>query len=295
MEVTACYAYFKTPFTIGLNLERNERDYSLDVSGSAMREFIKCGLRANSANLPAQEEFLTEKRRNALRNALCQYPYLELQDEYISLKTDGVCETFAELSKLIEFTVSLAELLENSASGKSRPASARPAPLPIPPLPPDFKVIRPEPEPPDIPSVSEPEPPQEPEKSLPPQEAVNSPGQKEFAEQLFSSSFPGQKEQEIFNTCKGREVEWEGALQSAYCFGSDYVLGSGPAVKAVFEIAEISGKFSMKTKIKAVIRLPEQTQETLKNGNGKVFRFSGRLEKFEPFAKEIILLDGKLL
>jgi len=120
MEVTACYAYFKTPFTIGLNLERNERDYSLDVSGSAMREFIKCGLRANSANLPAQEEFLTEKRRNALRNALCQYPYLELQDEYISLKTDGVCETFAELSKLIEFTVSLAEhitTMTSSASG----------------------------------------------------------------------------------------------------------------------------------------------------------------------------------
>ena len=119
--------------------------------------------------------------------------------------------------------------------------------------------------------------------------------QESLAAALFSSSFPGQKEQEIFRSVKGKEIEWTGELKSSYQFGNDFVLGGGPAVKAVFEIAGIAGTYSMKTKVKAVVRLPQEALEPLKNQNGKQFRFSGRLEKFEAFAKEIVILDGALI
>ena len=115
-----------------------------------------------------------------------------------------------------------------------------------------------------------------------------------LAAALFSSSFPGQKEQELFNRVKGQKIEWTGALKSSYQFGNDFVLGSGPAVKAVFEIAEISGNYSMKTKVKAVVRLPLDSLEALKNRNGEQFHFSGILAKLETYAREIVIIDGAL-
>ena len=118
--------------------------------------------------------------------------------------------------------------------------------------------------------------------------------QNTLAAALFSSSFPGQKETEVFNRVKGKKIAWSGVLKSSYQFGNDFVLGSGPAVKAVFEIAEITGNYSMKTKVKAVVRLPQESLEILKNRNGESFRFSGVLTKLESFAKEIVILDGAL-
>ncbi len=118
--------------------------------------------------------------------------------------------------------------------------------------------------------------------------------QNALAAALFSSSFPGQKEQELFSRVKGKKIEWSGELKSSYQFGNDFVLGNGPAVKAVFEIAEISGTYSMKTKVKAVVRLPLESLERLKNRNGEHFRFSGLLAKLETFAREIVIFNGSL-
>lgn len=73
------------------------------------------------------------------------------------------------------------------------------------------------------------------------------------------------------------------------------MLGPGPAVKATFEIAEVTGAYSMKSKIRATVRLPGDSIALLKNHQGEPFRFSGVLEKMEPYAREIILLDGQLL
>lgn len=50
----------------------------------------------------------------------------------------------------------------------------------------------------------------------------------------------------------------------------------------------------MKTKVKAVVRLPQESLDALKNRNGERFRFSGVLTKQESFAKEIVILDGAL-
>ena len=89
-------------------------------------------------------------------------------------------------------------------------------------------------------------------------------------------------------------MEWCGILRSAYSFGNDFVLGAGPGVKAGFEIAEVTGAYSMKNKVRAIVRLPEDSLPSLKNHNGESFRFSGVLEKMEPYARELILLDGEL-
>lgn len=51
----------------------------------------------------------------------------------------------------------------------------------------------------------------------------------------------------------------------------------------------------MKSKIRATVRLPGDSIALLKNHQGEPFRFSGVLEKMEPYAREIILLDGQLL
>ncbi len=51
----------------------------------------------------------------------------------------------------------------------------------------------------------------------------------------------------------------------------------------------------MKSKIRATVRLPESALPRLKNRTGETFRFSGVLEKMEPYARELILLDGELL
>ncbi len=119
--------------------------------------------------------------------------------------------------------------------------------------------------------------------------------QNTLAAALFAASFPGAKEQALFQTVKGKRIEWSGILKSSYRFGNDFVLGNGPAVKAVFEIAELTGNYSMKTRVKAVIRLPQEALDLLKNRNGERFRFTGTLEKFEAFAREIVILDGSLL
>ena len=50
----------------------------------------------------------------------------------------------------------------------------------------------------------------------------------------------------------------------------------------------------MKNKIKATVSLPPESMEQLKGQTGKKFHFSGRLLKFEPFAREILLENGTL-
>ena len=51
--------------------------------------------------------------------------------------------------------------------------------------------------------------------------------QNTLAAALFAASFPGAKEQALFQTVKGKRIEWSGILKSSYRFGNDFVLGNG--------------------------------------------------------------------
>lgn len=277
-------------------------------------------LQCSASGSDALKRFLTPARLNSLKNVIAFYRYFEISDRYVLVKLNGECRDAEVLSNLIEFTASLAALLEEggSVSSFASLSSARSAPIPVeesepvPELRPRVEKtapVSPAPEPetviPEPPVVSpavvpepvvesvQPEP--EPEPVVPEPSSSAPLDQASFAASLFSASFPGPKEQEIFAAAKGTRVEWSGLLRSSYSFGNDFVLGAGPAVKATFEIAEVTGAYSMKSKIRATVRLPESAMPLLRNHNGESFRFSGVLEKMEPYARELILLDGELL
>lgn len=119
--------------------------------------------------------------------------------------------------------------------------------------------------------------------------------QKYLCEALFSVSFPGAKEKEIFDKVKGAQIKWNGVLKTVYEYSSDFVFGSVPGTKATFEIHEITGNYSMKTKIKAVVQLPKDAFQTLRTQTEKEFTFSGKIEKLEAFSKEIYVSSGNIV
>lgn len=272
-------------------------------------------LRCAASSENALSEALTPVRMNILKNALGFFRYLNVTDQYVVIRVPGICNDEDSLVHLISFIISFAENWEKSSvaspAGPIHVEHAEPVPeLKTPKIVPPFSEPVPEPEvepepksveaeKEEIPVASEPSP--EPE-SAPEPEAVPEPApaavpldQTAFTSQLFGSSFPGEKERKIFADAKGTRVEWSGVLRSANSFGSDFALGKGPAVKATFEIAEVTGSYSMKSKIRATVCLPESALPRLKNHTGETFRFSGVLEKMEPYARELILLDGELL
>lgn len=272
-------------------------------------------LRCAASSENALSEALTPVRMNILKNALGFFRYLNVTDQYVMIRVPGICNDEDALVHLINFIISFAGNWEKSSvaspAGPIHVEHAEPVPeLKTPKIVPPFSEPVPEPEvepepksveaeKEEIPVASEPSP--EPE-SAPEPEAVPEPApaavpldQTAFTSQLFGSSFPGEKERKIFADAKGTRVEWSGVLRSANSFGSDFALGKGPAVKATFEIAEVTGSYSMKSKIRATVRLPESALPRLKNHTGETFRFSGVLEKMEPYARELILLDGELL
>ena len=111
---------------------------------------------------------------------------------------------------------------------------------------------------------------------------------------LFQNSFPGVREKTLFQQYIGRRVSWSGTLKSVHSYSSDFVFGKGPGVKATFEIADVASGYGMKKKVKATVSLSNEMLPLLKGENGKNFRFSGTLLKFEPFASEILLEKGAL-
>lgn len=267
---------------------------------------LQCVASSESALIGA----LTPARMNILKNALGFFRYLDVTDQYVVIRVPGICNDEDSLVHLISFIISFAENWEKSSvvapAGPIHVEHAEPVPeLKTPKVP--APVCEPEPE-----IVSEPDPamneetPAVPEPEIEPERVVPEPAsesvpdaapldQTAFASQLFGASFPGEKERKIFADAKGTRVEWSGVLRSANSFNTDFVLGKGPAVKATFEIAEVVGSYSMKSKIRATVRLPESALPQLKNHTGGTFRFSGVLEKMEPYARELILLNGELL
>ena len=272
-------------------------------------------LRCAASSENALSEALTPVRMNILKNALGFFRYLNVTDQYVMIRVPGICNDEDALVHLISFIISFAGNWEKGQSAfpagpilvehaepvpeLKTPKTAPPSSEPVPEREVEFKPESAEEEKEEIPAVPEqeiePETEPEPEavsESVPAGEPLE---QTAFASRLFASSFPGEKERKLFADAKGIRVEWSGVLRSANTFGSDFVLGRGPAVKASFEIAEVSGSYSMKSKIRATVRLPESALPRLKNRTGETFRFSGVLEKMEPYARELILLDGELL
>ena len=110
---------------------------------------------------------------------------------------------------------------------------------------------------------------------------------------LFGKSFPGAEERAAFDAMKGRRVRWSGELLMSMPFSMDFVFGSQKGVKATILICKIE-QGSLPVQIKAVAAFPPTLREQLDSLKGKTIIFEGELLKFEPFAREIYLLDALL-
>ncbi len=122
------------------------------------------------------------------------------------------------------------------------------------------------------------------------------PSKEQFLPMLWRSSSVGPEEKELFEKYKGRSVQWDGVLKTAYDYSTDFVFGSGGGVKATLEIFEMTpGGSLLRTKIKAVVSFPKEEAPLLKSASGKTVLFQGNLLKMEPFAREIYLTNGKVV
>ena len=110
---------------------------------------------------------------------------------------------------------------------------------------------------------------------------------------LFSKSFPGAEERAAFDAMKGRRVRWSGELLMSMPFSMDFVFGSRKGVKATILVCKLE-QGSVPVQIKAVAAFPPTLREQLDSLKGKTIVFEGELLKFEPFAREIYLLDASL-
>ena len=111
---------------------------------------------------------------------------------------------------------------------------------------------------------------------------------------LFGKSFPGAEERAAFDAMKGKRVRWSGELLMSMPFSMDFVFGSQKGVKATILICKLA-QGAVKVQIKAVAAFPPTLREQLDSLKGKNIVFEGELLKFEPFAREIYLLDASLV
>ena len=111
---------------------------------------------------------------------------------------------------------------------------------------------------------------------------------------LFGKAFPGAEERAAFDAMKGRRVRWSGELLTSMPFSMDFVFGSQKGVKATLLICKLA-QGSVKVQIKAVAAFPPDKREILDAMKGKMVLFEGELLKFEPFAREIYLVDASLV
>ena len=111
---------------------------------------------------------------------------------------------------------------------------------------------------------------------------------------LFGKAFPGAEERAAFDAMKGCRVRWSGELLMSMPFSMDFVFGSQKGIKATVLICKLA-QGSVKVQIKAVAAFPPDYRERLESMKGQMILFEGELLKFEPFAREIYLIDASIV
>ena len=210
------------------------------------------------------------------------YPVVRLTDSELTVRSNGInndLQSFRDqLKNLLETASMLGIFAEKAVARKAQTIAVTESQLAN--AAPD---CRPETEP-------DPEPEQKPQPETPEADTLE---KNAFIRRLWSSGMNFQKQKEFFESCRGREVEWEGILKLSFPFSSDFVFGNNAGVKATFELAEFKPEGSfMPVRIKAVAAFSREASELFAKASGKHFRFRGRLLKIEPVAREIYLSDG---
>lgn len=115
-----------------------------------------------------------------------------------------------------------------------------------------------------------------------------------LAEILFRSTLPGPEEKAYFASLIGHPVEWSGTVRMAYEISSDFVFGSGKAVKVQMDLCTVQGKYGRQT-LRGTAVFPPENYKEIRAMSNKTIRFRGSILKLEPFSREIYLSKGELL
>lgn len=112
----------------------------------------------------------------------------------------------------------------------------------------------------------------------------------EFCDTIFAKDLGAFDSSKLFDTeYKGKTVNWTGKLISASQFSFDFVFKDSPGVKATYEIFDIKSAYST-TKVKAIVRYPEERLEELKEKIGSDnIEFSGELLSLDGLTKNIFI------
>jgi hypothetical protein len=125
-------------------------------------------------------------------------------------------------------------------------------------------------------------------------ESTGSLGVAAFSDAVFAAGKPSFEAARIFaDHYQGKRIAWSGILRSAEPYRFDFVFGSGPGVKATLTIHTDQAKAFGDGQLKAVIRLPAET-EGLDARMGERVSFSGTLFRVDGFMKRVFLTDAVL-
>jgi hypothetical protein len=210
------------------------------------------------------------------------------------------------------------EWADHTAGRHSRGGGPLPPPLPIekspdpPPLPSEeIRTAAPE-EPPSAPPPETPPEATAPEEPAPEEPVVATPAQSappadattpappldaaSVCEDLFR---PGQSSLAASRTFEeryeGRAVSWQGKLTSVEGFTYDFVFGSQRGTKAILEVHEVTSDVYGPTKAQAVLQLPPEAREELRESVGGTFTFEGELLKADGLMRNVYVKNAKIL
>ena len=308
-----CRANFTRKLPLRLSIVKG--GFPTESAGATfeIRGLTAPGISVTAANGKDLQSFLTIQNMNVLKNCMGSYHSAKLTESFLILGAGGINDGMS-FHSFIDRTVSAAKALSGSSVVPVHPEHA-----PIPSVEDSKDIFAPVVTPVQEKTVitTAPAIPITPPADIPPPKPVPAPSPLEspapeakpepvessaaldlsaegLSKALFSASFPGEKEKNLFKGVIGQTVQWKGKLKSVYPYSSDFVFGKGPGAKATFEICEVESGYGVKNKVKATVSLGEETLAVLKGETGKEFTFSGTLLKMEPFSREILLEKGSL-
>jgi hypothetical protein len=111
---------------------------------------------------------------------------------------------------------------------------------------------------------------------------------------MFSSSNTSLDANRLFDDqYEGHVVSWSGKLRSVEPFTYDYVFGWTSAAKAVLEVCEVESNIYGEKMVLAVVQLPKEMADLLKEKIGQTIQVEGQLLRADGFMRNVYLAHGK--
>ncbi len=116
-----------------------------------------------------------------------------------------------------------------------------------------------------------------------------------FLQTVFGEDVSSVDAENRFLEYQGREVRWQGTLQSVTPFSFDFDFDEAPGVKAEVLLKETPGGAGLVNRYIAAVRFPPENVERLQVSLNRPIAFSGKLLKLNASGLKVFIKTGKLL